>query len=82
MSERWLKKLERKWDDVREAVTRFSGLSAAEKLAHALTSSDVNGCRTLLFRAWEDSPDTSWIHDDPGFGIICDLLSGELKERT
>jgi len=81
MSERWLKQLEEKWDDVREAVTRFSRLGAAERLAHALTSSDINECRTLLFRAWEDSPDTPWIHDEPGFGIICDLLSSELEER-
>lgn len=74
-NEAWLKSLEGKWDDVRHAVERFAGPAEAEKLAFNLINSDVEACRTSLFKAWDEAPNASWIHDVPGFPYVCDLLS-------
>ncbi len=40
----------------------------------------------VLQRAWDHAPDQRWIHEIPGWGVLCDLCAdycfGEISNKT
>ena len=88
----WWETLERHWPDIRQCMARFlpflahqvisrgdvvpSEQTLGEEIDRLKATRNVFLCR-YLFAAWDSAPDEAWIHQKPGWDVLCDLLAEE-----
>ena len=91
--EDWWNALNKHWANIFDIMWKYLPMSVTEKIKDGevvpngtialgqtierlKTNQNPEICR-YLFAAWDAAPDREYIHSNPSWGVLCDLLSEE-----
>lgn len=79
----WLKEIQANEFNLSRIAYMFNACTVQEWIA---ARDSVMEMGAILQKAWDNAPDKGWIHDLPGWHLLCDLCSdwmfGELTDET
>ena len=74
--EEWIKVLDTWWDpEIREIIYQYGQTELSLHSDELYKLKDYPALHRLFETVWSDAPDSIEIHENPGWGVLCDLCS-------
>lgn len=73
--EDWWKVLDDNLTELIFVIKKWNTLRAVSDFSIAVKNKDNELCRKILQSTWDSAPEVPWLDKDPGWNVLCDLLS-------